>query len=207
MTIYLTQGGDDETKVDEIEDKLKSAIPDLKRVSRVEDIDQKIGQRRRPLDRPPGRGDAQARQRRRSDRRRQAPSAKPVLHRRRRRHFRPGLQKAHSIRQRRLGRRGRIRRRKFSTLSDASAPRRCTMSRLNRLSWFRSRRAREASAIRPSRSKPPSNWSKTSQTRAPRSRLSILISSQATCATISTSRPSFSLKRLSPPRTVSTTTC
>ena len=41
MTIYLTQGGDDETKVDEIEDKLKSAIPDLKRVSRVEDIDQK----------------------------------------------------------------------------------------------------------------------------------------------------------------------
>jgi pilus assembly protein CpaE len=41
MTIYLTQGGDDETKVDEIEDKLRSAIPDLKRVSRVEDIDQK----------------------------------------------------------------------------------------------------------------------------------------------------------------------
>ena len=41
MTIYLTQGGDDETKVDEIEDKLKSTIPDLKRVSRVEDIDQK----------------------------------------------------------------------------------------------------------------------------------------------------------------------
>ena len=41
MTIYLTQGGDDETKVDEIEDRLKSAIPDLKRVSRVEDIDQK----------------------------------------------------------------------------------------------------------------------------------------------------------------------
>jgi pilus assembly protein CpaE len=38
MTIYLTQGGDDETKVDEIEDKLKAAIPDLKRVSRVEDI-------------------------------------------------------------------------------------------------------------------------------------------------------------------------
>ena len=33
MTIYLTQGGDDETKVDEIEDRLKSAIPDLKRVS------------------------------------------------------------------------------------------------------------------------------------------------------------------------------
>jgi pilus assembly protein CpaE len=41
MAIYLTQGGDDETKVDEIEDRLKSAIPDLKRVSRVEDIDQK----------------------------------------------------------------------------------------------------------------------------------------------------------------------
>jgi pilus assembly protein CpaE len=41
MTIYLTQGGDDETKVDEIEDRLKSAMPDLKRVSRVEDIDKK----------------------------------------------------------------------------------------------------------------------------------------------------------------------
>jgi pilus assembly protein CpaE len=41
MAIYLTQGGDDETKVDEVEDKLRSAIPDLKRVSRVEDIDQK----------------------------------------------------------------------------------------------------------------------------------------------------------------------
>jgi pilus assembly protein CpaE len=41
MTIYLTQGGNDETRVDEIEDKLRSAIPDLKRVPRVEDIDQK----------------------------------------------------------------------------------------------------------------------------------------------------------------------
>jgi pilus assembly protein CpaE len=41
MAIYLTQGGDDETKVDEVEDILGSAIPDLKRVSRVEDIDQK----------------------------------------------------------------------------------------------------------------------------------------------------------------------
>jgi pilus assembly protein CpaE len=41
MTIYLTQGGDDETKVDEIEDKLKSTIPDLKRIARVEDIARK----------------------------------------------------------------------------------------------------------------------------------------------------------------------
>ena len=41
MTIYLTQGGDDERKVDEIEDTLKLAIPDLMRVSRVEDIDQR----------------------------------------------------------------------------------------------------------------------------------------------------------------------
>jgi pilus assembly protein CpaE len=41
MTIYLTQGGDDETKVDEVEERLKPAIPDLKRLSRVEDIDQK----------------------------------------------------------------------------------------------------------------------------------------------------------------------
>jgi pilus assembly protein CpaE len=38
MTIYLTQGGGDETKVDEIEGRLKSAIPGLRRVSRVEDI-------------------------------------------------------------------------------------------------------------------------------------------------------------------------
>jgi pilus assembly protein CpaE len=41
MTIYLTQGGDDETRVDEIEGKLKSTIPDLKRLPRVEDIDQR----------------------------------------------------------------------------------------------------------------------------------------------------------------------
>jgi pilus assembly protein CpaE len=41
MTIYLTHGGDDETKVDEVEERLKPAIPDLKRVSRVDDIDQK----------------------------------------------------------------------------------------------------------------------------------------------------------------------
>jgi pilus assembly protein CpaE len=41
MTIYLTQRGDDETRVDEIEDKLKSTILDLKRVPRVEDIDQR----------------------------------------------------------------------------------------------------------------------------------------------------------------------
>ena len=41
MAIYLTEEGGDETRVDEIEDKLKSTIPDLKRVSRVEDIDQR----------------------------------------------------------------------------------------------------------------------------------------------------------------------
>jgi pilus assembly protein CpaE len=41
MTIYLTHRGSDETQVDEIEGKLKSAIPDLKRVPRVEDIDPK----------------------------------------------------------------------------------------------------------------------------------------------------------------------
>ena len=41
MTIYLTQGGDDETKVDEIEGKLRSTIRDLKRVPRVEDVDPK----------------------------------------------------------------------------------------------------------------------------------------------------------------------
>src|SRR6478736_1940378 len=41
MTIYLTHRGGDEAQVDEIEGKLKSAIPDLKRVPRVEDIDPK----------------------------------------------------------------------------------------------------------------------------------------------------------------------
>jgi pilus assembly protein CpaE len=39
MTIYLTHGGGDEAKVDEIQGKLKSTIPDLKRVPSVEDID------------------------------------------------------------------------------------------------------------------------------------------------------------------------
>jgi pilus assembly protein CpaE len=41
MTIYLTHRGGDETRVEEIEGKLKSAIPDLKRVSSVEAIDPK----------------------------------------------------------------------------------------------------------------------------------------------------------------------
>jgi pilus assembly protein CpaE len=41
MTIYLMQGGDDATRIDEIEGKLKSAIPSLKRVSSVEQIDER----------------------------------------------------------------------------------------------------------------------------------------------------------------------
>ena len=41
MTIYLTQGGSDEAKVDEIQGKLKSTIPDLKRIPSVEDIDRR----------------------------------------------------------------------------------------------------------------------------------------------------------------------
>jgi pilus assembly protein CpaE len=41
MTIYLTHGGGNEAKVDEIQGKLKSTIPDLKRVSSVEDIDRR----------------------------------------------------------------------------------------------------------------------------------------------------------------------
>jgi pilus assembly protein CpaE len=39
MTIYLTHRGGDDSLVDELEGKLKSTIPDLKRVPRVEDID------------------------------------------------------------------------------------------------------------------------------------------------------------------------
>src|SRR6202453_2177895 len=38
MAIYLTQEGGDETQADEIEGKLKSAIPELKRVPSVEAI-------------------------------------------------------------------------------------------------------------------------------------------------------------------------
>jgi len=45
MTIYLTQGGRDEAKVDEIEGRLKSTIPDLRRVSSVEDIDRRNSDR------------------------------------------------------------------------------------------------------------------------------------------------------------------
>jgi pilus assembly protein CpaE len=41
MTIYLTQGSGDESLVDEIEGKLKSTIPDLKRVPSIEAIDPK----------------------------------------------------------------------------------------------------------------------------------------------------------------------
>src|ERR1700729_1848266 len=41
MAIYLSEEGGDETRVEEIEGKLKSAIPDLKRVPSVEAIDPK----------------------------------------------------------------------------------------------------------------------------------------------------------------------
>src|ERR1700683_258777 len=41
MAIYLIQEGGDETQVEEIEGKLRSAIPDLKRVPSVEAIDPK----------------------------------------------------------------------------------------------------------------------------------------------------------------------
>jgi pilus assembly protein CpaE len=41
MTIYLTQRGGDEARAREIEGRLKSTIPNLKRVSSVEDIDPK----------------------------------------------------------------------------------------------------------------------------------------------------------------------
>ncbi|HTZ66933.1 MAG TPA: AAA family ATPase [Roseiarcus sp.] len=40
MTIYLMQGGPDRTRADEVERKLKSTIPDLKRVHSLEDIDE-----------------------------------------------------------------------------------------------------------------------------------------------------------------------
>jgi pilus assembly protein CpaE len=40
MTIYLMQGGADRARADEVERKLKPTIPDLKRVPRLEDIDE-----------------------------------------------------------------------------------------------------------------------------------------------------------------------
>ena len=43
MTIYLVPGSDDGPRVDEIELKLKSTIPDLKRVPSLEDIDEISG--------------------------------------------------------------------------------------------------------------------------------------------------------------------
>ncbi len=45
MTIYLTHGAGGEAKVDEIQGKLKSSIPDLKRVPSVEDIDRQSSDR------------------------------------------------------------------------------------------------------------------------------------------------------------------
>jgi hypothetical protein len=174
MTIYLTQGGDDETKVDEIEDKLKSTIPDLKRISRVEDIDQKSvsGPDRsivllvaaipghtnvddlidvvRPI-----RGTCSS-------------SLLAAT-------FPPATIKGSFNPATPTGSPRSDCRKKFSTLSAESALPRERMSLLNRLSSFRSRRAREASAIPPSRSKPLSTWSKTSQTRALRVRLKTVI--------------------------------
>ena len=91
MAIYLTQGGGDEAQVDEIEGKLKSTIPDLKRVPSVEAIDPKSvnGAERSIIilaaAAPEGANvDELIDVVRRS-------SAKPVLHRRWRRHFRPRL--------------------------------------------------------------------------------------------------------------------
>ena len=40
MTIYLMQGSDDQARVDEIEGKLKSRIPDLKRIPTLEGVDE-----------------------------------------------------------------------------------------------------------------------------------------------------------------------
>ena len=91
MAIYLTQRGGDETRVDEIEGKLKSTIPDLKRVPSVEAIDPKAvnGAERSIVilvaaSRMGPNVDELIDVVRRY-------SAKPVLHRCRRRHFRARL--------------------------------------------------------------------------------------------------------------------
>src|ERR1700758_5384424 len=41
MSIYLLNAGGDEERFDEVEQKLKPAIPDLTRVARIEDIGQR----------------------------------------------------------------------------------------------------------------------------------------------------------------------
>jgi hypothetical protein len=194
MAIYLTQGGNDETRVNEIEDKLRSAIPGLKRVSRVEDIDQKSVN---GADRSIVLLVAAALEGAKVD------DLIDVVGRQSRNLFFIVVGGDISGRDyKRLIQSGNA-----DWVAEGALPQEI----LDIVPWwFRSRRAREVWAIRPSLSKPPSTWSKPSQTRstrAPRSHLSILISSQATCAIISTSRPSFSLKRSSPPRTVSMTTC
>ena len=206
MTIYLMQGTDDATRVDEIEGKLKSTIPDLKRVPSLEDIDEisingversivvlvaaapEIGGVENLIEfvsRHPRNiffivigGDISARDYKRLI---QSGNADWVA-------------EAGS-------------RRKFSKLSGASARPRETITRLNHRSLSRLFRAQGESAIPRSRSKPPSILSGTSRRQTQRSRSWISISSPATSATTSTSRPSFNSTRSSLRQGVWTTSC
>ena len=156
MAIYLTQGGGDQAQVDEIEGKLKSAIPDLKRVPSIEAIDPKSANgaersivilaaappedanvddlidaiRRHPRNLffiVVG-GDISAETTKGSSSP-ETPIGSP----------KPGC------------------RTRLSTLSGGSARQPETMSRANRRPWFRSRRAPEAWATPPLRSKPLCN--------------------------------------------------
>ena len=205
MTIYLTQGGDDGARADEIEDKLRSAIPDLKRDSNSGRHRSRIGRQRERsivvLVATPRR----RHQRRQSDRRTSGVIRAMYSSSSSAATFPLGTTSGSFNPETPTGSPRPDCRTKFSTLSRASARPTKTMSRSDRPSWSRSRRARGESAIRRSLSKPLSISSRTSRRKAPRSRSSILISSRATCATISTSRPSFSLTRSSPRRSVSTT--
>ena len=105
MTIYLMQGSDDGTRVDEIEGKLKSTIPELKRVPSLEDIDELAidGVERSTVVLVAAAPEIANRPK--SNRRCRPALAKHFLHRHWRRYFRRRLQAAPSIRKRRLGRR------------------------------------------------------------------------------------------------------
>ena len=156
MAIYLTQGGGGAGQVDEIEGKLKSAIPDLKRVPSVEAIDPKsVNGAERSIVILAAAASEGANVDELIDVVRRYPrnlffivvggdiSAQD---------YKKLIQSGNADWVAEAGLPHEV----LDIVGRVSAPAR-EMPRANRRSWFRSRRAREASAIPPSRSKPPCN--------------------------------------------------
>ena len=186
MTIYLMQGSDDGTRVDEIEGKLKSTIPELKRVPSLEDIDELAidGVERSTVvlvAAAPEIGTVAKSNRHCQTGARQTFSSSSLAA-----IFPPAITSGSFNPETPTGSPMRDFRRKFLKLSGGSARPRETIPRLNHRSSFRSFRARGESAIPRSRSKPRSILSGTSRQPAPASRSWISISSRATSATTST---------------------